>query len=118
MIAALSVRNDVQPRRLDPVSVQSELLDAGATLFLTPVIDVRKNSPDWKTVQLVLTHNLLLLDGGLFKPQVNVTAEELSAALQRLASDPAKRPVLTLPLTRIEAARAFRRCLETPVTRP
>ncbi len=118
VIAALSVRNDVQPRRLDPVSVQSELLDAGATLFLTPVIDVRKNSPDWKTVQLVLTHNLLLLDGGLFKPQVNVTAEELSAALQRLASDPAKRPVLTLPLTRIEAARAFRRCLETPVTRP
>ena len=110
--AALAVRHGVQPRRLDPVSVQLVLLDAGATLFLTPVSDVPRNSPDWKTVQLVLTHNLLLLDGSRFKPQAQVTAEELAAALALLPGEAAARPDLALPLTRLEAARRLAQALE------
>jgi hypothetical protein len=92
--------------------VQLALLDAGDTLFLTPVTDVRRSSPDWKAVQLVLTHNLLLLDGSRFKPQTPVTSDELAAALALLSGGATAPPAVTLPLTRMEAARLFTRTLE------
>ena len=107
-IAALALQNKVQPRQLDPVLVQLALLDAGDTLFLTPVTDIRRNTPDWKAVQFVLTRNLLLLDGSRFKPQSPVTTEERAAALKLLPDG------VTVPpaSTRIEAARLLTRALE------
>lgn len=110
--AALATRYNIQPRALDPVLVQLALLDAGDTLFLTPVADVRQNHPDWKVVQLALTRGMLALDGPLFKPQAAVTPEELSAALKVLSDGTAPPPALALPLTRLEAARAFAAYLE------
>jgi len=111
-IAALATRNNIQPRQLDPALVQLALLDAGDTLFLTPVADVRQNHPDWKPVQLALTRGLLALDGPLFKPQAAVTAEELAAALKLLSDGATPPPALALPLTRLDAARAFAAFLE------
>ncbi len=107
-IAALALQNQIQPRQLDPVLVQLALLDAGDTLFLTPVTDIRRYTPDWKAVQLVLTHNLLLLEGSRFKPQSPLTAEERAAALKLLPDGGALPPATT----RIEAARLFTRVLE------
>jgi hypothetical protein len=117
-IAALALQNNVQPRQLDPVLVQLALLDAGDTLFLTPVTDVRRSSPDWKAVQLVLTHNLLLLDGSRFKPQTPITSDELAAALALLSGGMTAPPAVTLPLTRMEAARLFTRLLEDRARNP
>lgn len=111
-IAALSVRGRVQPRALDPALVQLALLDAGDTLFLAPVLDVRQSHPDWKAVQLTLTRGLLEPKDGCFKPQAAVTADELSRALARLSDGRTPPPALTLPLTRVDAARAFTRFLE------
>ncbi len=111
-IAALAVRNNVQPRRLDPALVQLALLDAKDTLFLTPVSDVRQSHPDWKPVQLALTRGLLTLDGSRFKPNEPLTADELEAALKRLSDGAVPPPALKLPLTRAEAARAFTAFLE------
>jgi len=107
-IAALALQNKVQPRRLDPVLVQRALLDAGDTLFLTPVTDIRRDSPDWKAVQLVLTHNLFLLEGTRFRPQAPVTSEERESARKRLEDS------IPLPAhaTRIEAARLYAVALE------
>ena len=111
-IAALALRNNVQPRRLDPALVQGVLLDAGATLFLKPVPDVRQSHPEWKAVQLTLTHGLLSLDKGLFKPGQQVTSDERAAAFKRLCGGAHPLPAMELPLTRLEAARAFAGYLE------
>ncbi|HSU68996.1 MAG TPA: FAD-dependent oxidoreductase, partial [Tepidisphaeraceae bacterium] len=45
-IAALAIERHVQPRQVDPVLVQSVLLDAHDTLFVTPISDVRQSSPN------------------------------------------------------------------------
>jgi hypothetical protein len=111
-IAALAIQNNVQPRALDPVLVQLALLDAKDTLFLTPIVDVRQNHPDWKAVQLTLTRNLLQLDGPCFKPREHVTPDELAAALKLLSDGLTPPPALALPLTRLEAARACAAYLE------
>ena len=106
-IAALAVQNNVQPRQLDPVLVQLALLDAGDTLFLTPVADIRQSNPDWKPVQLALTHNLLVMKDRSFEPSKPLTADELAAALKLLSDGTTPPPNVSLPLTRLEAARAF-----------
>lgn len=107
-VAALAVKRNVQPRALDPVLVQLALLDAGDTLFLAPVPDVRRSHADWKAVQLALTHGLLDLQAdGCFRPESALTAGELAAALKRLAEENAPVPTLALPLTHAQAARAF-----------
>ena len=111
-IAALAVQHHIQPRQLDPVLVQLALLDAGDTLFLTPVADIRQSNPDWKAVQLVLTHNLLVMKDRSFEPGKPLTAEELAAALKLLSDGATPLPNLALPLTRLQAARAFASFLE------
>ncbi|OGV73746.1 MAG: hypothetical protein A3K19_12005 [Lentisphaerae bacterium RIFOXYB12_FULL_65_16] len=111
-IVALAVQHQVQPRQLDPVLVQLALLDAGDTLFLTPVADIRQNHPDRKVVQLVLTHNLLAIDGGSFGPGKPLADDELAGALKLLADGKTPPPNVTLPVTRIEAARTFADFLE------
>jgi len=111
-IAALAVQNNVQPRQLDPVLVQLALLAAGDTLFLTPVADIRQSNPDWKSVQLALTHSLLIMKDRSFEPNKPLTAGELDAALKLLSDDKNLLPSLSLPLSRLEAARAFSAFLE------
>jgi hypothetical protein len=117
-IAALAVKNDIQPRNVDPVQVQLALLDAGDTLFITPLSDVRKGSTDWKPAQLVLTRGLLSADGSKFHPQEIVTSQEMAAILKQLSSEhPGLHPRLQdadKPLTRIEAARVVTGILEHP----
>ena len=110
-IAALAVEHGLQPRQLAPSRVQRVLLDAKATLFLTPVIDVRQNHPDWKAVQLVLTHGLLQTKGSCFEPARALSDEERASALSLLAERQLPAPALARPATRVEAARALAACL-------
>jgi ribosomal protein S9 len=84
-IAALAVQRNVRPRDLDPVLVQLALLDAGDVLFLTPITDIRRDSPDWKPAQLVLTHGLMADEKGKFNPRAKLTTADLAAIVAKLS---------------------------------
>jgi ribosomal protein S9 len=89
-IAALAIQRHVHPRDLDPVFVQLALLDAGNVLFLTPITDIRRDSPDWKPAQLVLTHGLMADEKGKFNPRAKLTAGDLATIAAKLSpSSPA-----------------------------
>ncbi|MFA7005595.1 MAG: FAD-dependent oxidoreductase, partial [Verrucomicrobiia bacterium] len=83
-IAALAVQRNIRPRDLDPVLVQLALLDAGDVLFLTPITDVRRDSPNWKPVQLVLTRGLLTDEKGKFNPHGKFTTVDLAIVIAKL----------------------------------
>ncbi|MCX6908719.1 MAG: FAD-dependent oxidoreductase [Verrucomicrobia bacterium] len=83
-IAALAVQRNVHPRDLDPVLVQLALLDADDILFLTPITDIRRDGPNWKSVQLVLTHGLLTDEKGKFNPRGKLTAADLATIVAKL----------------------------------
>ncbi|MBI5688123.1 MAG: FAD-dependent oxidoreductase [Verrucomicrobia bacterium] len=83
-IAALAVQRNIRPRDLDPVLVQLALLDAGDVLFLTPITDIRRDSPDWKPAQLVLTHGLITDEKGKFNPRGKLTAADLALIVTKL----------------------------------
>lgn len=55
IIASLSVKNKIQPRFVDPVQVQSAMLDAGVQLVYAKNI-LPRSAPDWKNDQLSRLH--------------------------------------------------------------
>lgn len=58
-IAALSVRQNVQPRKVQPIQVQSELLDAGCHLVLYNLRDVPASHAYRKQIQLALLYDII-----------------------------------------------------------
>src|SRR5204863_7031889 len=52
-IAALSSKQGIQPRKLNPLVVQSALLDSGSTLIQRWYADVPWGTPVWKATQLL-----------------------------------------------------------------
>lgn len=83
-IAALALKHGVQPRHLDPVLAQRALLDEGATLLITPLRDVARDSREWKAVQLVAVHGMLSPDKGRFGPEQPVSGEQLRGVIRGL----------------------------------
>lgn len=57
-LAALAVKQKVQPRAVKPVDVQWELLQTGTTLSLYNPTDVPLSHPYWKQIQLALLHGV------------------------------------------------------------
>ena len=55
-IAALSIQNNVPPRKLDPSLVQRVLLDAGDTLVIAPMRNILWGSKEWKEKQFEALH--------------------------------------------------------------
>lgn len=82
--AALSVKYDVQPRKLDAAVVQGALLDAGDILFYPPIKDLNSSNPEWNAVQLTCTHGMLLPDKGAFGPKDAVTVEQFKGIFETL----------------------------------
>ena len=91
-IAALAVQRNVRPRDLDPVLVQLALLDADDILFLTPITDIRRDGPNWKPVQLVLTHGLLTEEKGKFNPRAALAAADLARIVAQLFPSASAQP--------------------------
>jgi hypothetical protein len=95
-IAALSVKQKVQPRRLDPLLVQAELLRDGSTLVQRWHADVPWGTPIWRATQLLALHRVMDRPGDVDKKADNLgatrpwgvnaplTATELADALARL----------------------------------
>jgi FAD dependent oxidoreductase len=99
-ITALAVKRHVRPRDLDPVLVQLALLDADDILFLTPINDIRRDGPNWKPVQLVLTHGLMTDTNGKFNPRAALAAADLARIVAQLfSSAPAQPDVGDAPVT-------------------
>jgi hypothetical protein len=96
-IAATAVRYGRPPRAVDPKQVQSALLDAGCTLIQRWHSDVPWRTPIWKATQLLALYQVMDRPGPLTKDQrslaadhpwgvlLSLTADELHAALRRLA---------------------------------
>lgn len=78
-MAALAVKQGVQPRAVEPVLVQDVLTRAGDPVTYTPVQDVAADKPEWAAIQMMTVRGLLPLEGGKFRPRELVTAGELMA---------------------------------------
>lgn len=59
-IAALSVKENIQPRNLDPIKVQKVLLEAEMKISYYLYSDVPESNPFWKYIQFVSVHNIMI----------------------------------------------------------
>lgn len=64
-IAALSVKQRVQPRNLNPLTVQSALLQAGSTLIQRWYSDVPWGTPVWRATQLLSLYQVMDRSGDI-----------------------------------------------------
>jgi hypothetical protein len=104
-LAGLATNDGVQPRKLNPLAVQSTLLDSGSTLIQRWYADVPWGTPIWKATQLLSLYQILdrpgPVDGdipsryGLVAPlglharwgvDQPISADEVRSALMRLAT--------------------------------
>jgi len=96
-IAALSVKQNKQPRALDPRQVQKVLLESGCTLIQRWHSDVPWNTPIWRATQLLSLYQVMDRPGPITKDNQPLAAgypwgvneqlkpEELNKALALLA---------------------------------
>jgi len=112
-IAALAIAHGIQPRDLDPVLVQSVLLDDGDTLYAPVIKDISKRGWEWKPVQFVLANHLLKPEAGRFSAAQPVTDADLTAIIISFTGqDSASAPATSAsPVTRAQFAEAIRPAL-------
>lgn len=97
-IAALAVKEGVQPRQVNPIAVQAALLAAGSNLIQRWYEDVKWGTPLWQATQLLSLHKVLdppgpfvkdrelSMGGGQFwKPEEPLSAGDFAMAVARLA---------------------------------
>ena len=68
-IAATAVREKLQPRQLNPLAVQSALLEAGSNLIQRWYEDVLWGSDLWKATQFLSLYGVIDAPGGFVKKQ-------------------------------------------------
>jgi hypothetical protein len=98
-IAALAVKENVQPRQMDVKRVQAALLESGCTLVQRWYSDVRWNTPIWRATQMLSLYQVMdrpgPLDGkslplgskyawGVDEPLTAKEFDDASAALAKL----------------------------------
>jgi hypothetical protein len=59
-IAALAVRDGIEPRYVAPLAVQLALVDAGAGISVYPYIDVPRTHEHWADIQIASTRGLMI----------------------------------------------------------
>lgn len=73
-IAALAVKQHLQPRELNPKLVQAELLNAGSTLIQRWYSDVPWGTPIWRATQLLSLYRVIDRPGDIDKRATNLGA--------------------------------------------
>ena len=58
-IAALSVKQGIQPRALNPIQVQQALLESGCTLIQRWYADVPWGTELWRATQILALHRIM-----------------------------------------------------------
>lgn len=97
-IAALALKEAVEPRDLKPIQVQLNLLEDGATLIPRWYTDVQWNTELWRAVQLLCLYKIMDQPGNFTKEsgmefeaagswgaQKTLTQREATTAMQKLA---------------------------------
>lgn len=105
-IAAVAIRNGIQPRAVEPALVQWELVQAKDPLTYVPVQDVAPIRLDWMAIQMVTTRGMLPLDNGRFQPRKNVSSADLSGIVTTLGGTAPAEPFAE-PVTRGAFAKVF-----------
>ena len=97
-IAALAVRESLQPRELNPIHVQEALLQAGSNLIQRWYEDVAWGTPLWRASQLLALHQVMdakgdfnkvreegIGEGNFWNPDTTLSPEDRAKAVKRLA---------------------------------
>lgn len=86
-IAALSVKENVEPRNLDPKKVQKVLLDAGMKISYYLYSDVPESNPFWKHIQFVSVHDIMTGNtNGTFGVNDTLKRSEAAVIIAKLAN--------------------------------
>lgn len=81
-IAAVAIRQNLQPRYIDPIVVQIELLKAGSNLALTEYTDVPKSHSFWPYIQLATIRKIFSGYGdGRFGPDDLITRDQAAVTI-------------------------------------
>jgi hypothetical protein len=80
-LAALAVRQGVQPRHVAPETVQRTLLNFNVTLAKQDFSDLPRNVEEWRAAQFALVHNWLPERAGGFAPDQTMNRAEAAEAL-------------------------------------
>jgi hypothetical protein len=88
-LAAIAVKQGVQPRQVNPEIVQRTLLDFNVTLAKEELTDLPRNVDEWKAAEFALVHKWLPELAGGFIPNKTMSraegAEALAAAFHLLS---------------------------------
>ncbi|MSU28461.1 MAG: FAD-dependent oxidoreductase [Pedosphaera sp.] len=109
-IAALAVKQGVQPRALNPRHVQAALLDAGCTLIQRWQADVPWGTPLWRATQLLALHQVMDRPGAIERDN----RIPLAAHARWGVNEPLKREELRIALGRLAELKGLRAPLPPP----
>ncbi|MDZ4401709.1 FAD-dependent oxidoreductase [Prosthecobacter sp.] len=93
-IAALAVKQGVQPRALHPIRVQAALLDAGCTLIQRWHADVPWGTEIWRATQLLALHQLMDRPGEIDRDNTVPLAAKAKWGVDDALSDEERNRVL------------------------
>jgi hypothetical protein len=82
-LAALSVKEGVQPRAVQPEQVQIALLEAGSILARAPMPDLAMGTRPWQAAQFVVAHQWIAMKDTGFAPKETLTRAQASDLLVR-----------------------------------
>lgn len=93
-IAALAVKQDVQPRALKPMQVQMALLESGSTLIQRWYADVLWGTEIWRSTQLLVLHQLMDRPGEIDRDKKGPLAANAKWGVDAEVSDEERNRVL------------------------
>jgi hypothetical protein len=82
-LAALAVREGVQPRQVAPERVQIALLKAGSIVARAPMPDLTMGTRPWQAAQFAVAHMWLTLGDAGFAPHEKLTRIQAASLLAR-----------------------------------
>jgi hypothetical protein len=80
-LAAIAASRNVQPRRVDPASVQRALLDFNTGLAKQELSDLPRNTDEWKAAEFALVHGWVSAVPDGFAPLLPLTRAQAAEAL-------------------------------------
>lgn len=83
-LAALSVKEGVQPRAVPAEQVQMGLLQAGSIVARAPMPDLVMGTRPWQAAQFVVAHQWIAMKGAGFGPKETLTRAQVADVLGRV----------------------------------
>ncbi len=87
-IAVLSVRDNIQPRAVNPAQVQFELLKSNDAISIAKFADVPRTDSSWPYVQLVTARGLMQGNGNAFGTSDSLTRRQAAQLIAKRFSLP------------------------------